>query len=654
MPFNTALSGIRAANDDLRLTGNNIANASTTGFKKSRAEFGDVYSTSVLGSGLDQIGSGVQVQSVSQQFTQGTINFTENVLDLAISGGGFFVMSNGGETSYTRAGTFGLDREGFITSNTQARLQGFPADANGNITSVATDIQIQINNVQPRTTTSVESELNLDSREPVLQTTGTQFISAGNVASNSTNGYGIQNYTVTGPTGATATITTAANDNSLTTATSLNALAGVSATATSSATISTWTADLQVTINGAGIVNTTMSQATADEINALPGLSATYDGITETIALSSTIGDLTFGVAGGTADGDTLVVTGGGGGTQTLELDSGADGVGGGNLDSDTETIVVGGVVTLQIDQDYTFTDTSAATIFSSPSTSFVNNSFDPGDPDTYNHATSVTIYDSLGNPHIMQQFFIKQAYDSTAPLTTTNQPNAWVMAVQIDGQNVGDPVITAPTTPTLATYNLVFNQNGGLDSALSDDILISNWTPIVSNNNGSVPLGPITVASGASLPLPTPATSSNFQILMTDTTQVGSNFEVRSVDQNGLTSGRLAGLNIDDNGFIFARFTNGENRVLAQVALADFGNPQGLQNLGDTSWAETSESGVPVVGGPGTSSLGLVQSGALEDSNVDLSEQLVNLIIAQRNFQASAKTIETADQTTQTIINLR
>ena len=161
-------------------------------------------------------------------------------------------------------------------------------------------------------------------------------------------------------------------------------------------------------------------------------------------------------------------------------------------------------------------------------------------------------------------------------------------------------------------------------------------------------------MAGGFSLPIATPPTSSNFLIELTNTTQVGSDFEVRLVDQNGLTSGRLAGVNIDDTGVIFARYTNGENIVLAQLALADFANTQGLQSAGDTSWTETSESGVPVVGAPGTSSLGFVQSSALEESNVDLSEQLVNLIIAQRNFQANAKTIETADQTTQTIINLR
>ena len=135
MPFNTALSGIRAANDDLRLTGNNIANASTTGFKKSRAEFGDVYSTTVLGSGLNQVGSGVQVQSFAQQFSQGNITFTENILDLAISGSGFFVTDLNGEREYTRAGTLGLDAidrggagSGATTAARRLRSTGLPRD----------------------------------------------------------------------------------------------------------------------------------------------------------------------------------------------------------------------------------------------------------------------------------------------------------------------------------------------------------------------------------------------------------------------------------------------------------------------------------------------------------------------------------------------
>jgi flagellar hook protein FlgE len=658
MPFNTALSGIRAANDDLRLTGNNIANASTTGFKQSRAEFGDVYSTTVLGSGLNQIGSGVQIQDVAQQFSQGNISFTENVLDLAVSGGGFFVTNLNGDQNYTRAGTFGLDDEGYIVNNVNYRLQGFAATGAGNIGSTLGDIQIQARSIQPRTTTGVESEVNLDARETVLQSTGTRFESSGNTATANTNGFGIQNLTFTSPDGSTANITTGANDNSLTTANTLNALGGVTATATSDATITAWQNNQTISINGAAITNTTLSAATATEISNLPGLTATYDAGAGSIRVQSTIGDLSFAVTGGGADGNLFTVTGALGGTQTIENDAGADGVAGGNLDSDTESIVVGGVIQMDIDEGYSLSaDTSVAPIFNNGSSSFVNNAFDPTDPTTYNHSTSVTIYDSLGNSHIMQQYFIKQPFDPSQPETPTNQPNHWQMAIQIDGGNVGEPTLAAPNTPTMAIYDVYFDQNGGLDEALTSTILVSNWTPVISGNASSQPLGPSTVAGGfpPEGPIPTsPVSSSNFIVDLTGTTQVGSTFEVRAVDQDGLTSGRLAGINIDDTGVIFARYTNGENIELAQVALADFSNNQGLQAVGDTSWAETSESGAPIIGGPGTSSLGLIQSGALEESNVELSEQLVNLIIAQRNFQASAKTIETADQTTQTIINLR
>ena len=231
-------------------------------------------------------------------------------------------------------------------------------------------------------------------------------------------------------------------------------------------------------------------------------------------------------------------------------------------------------------------------------------------------------------------------------------------MFVLIDGEDVGDPDTTlAPpqnTEATRAVYNLHFNQDGTLNELLSDDVLISNWVPVDSDGNPTGALGPQNRLQGGTLPIPEPATSSNFEIDMTGTTQFGSDFAVNSVDQNGFTTGRLSGISITSEGFVQARFTNGESQTLGQVVLADFANRQGLQPVGDTMWAENFESGVPNIGAPGTAALGAVQSGAIEESNVDLSEQLVNLIIAQRNFQANSKTIETANQTTQTIINLR
>jgi flagellar hook protein FlgE len=140
----------------------------------------------------------------------------------------------------------------------------------------------------------------------------------------------------------------------------------------------------------------------------------------------------------------------------------------------------------------------------------------------------------------------------------------------------------------------------------------------------------------------------------MLTSTQYGSTFSVNTLKQDGFTSGRLSSIDVDTSGVVFARYTNGRSQPLGQVALSNFANPQGLRQLGDTTWGETFTSGDPIRGSAGTSSFGLIQSGALESSNVDLTQQLVNMITAQRNFQANAQMISTADQVTQTIINIR
>ncbi|MDX9875345.1 MAG: flagellar hook-basal body complex protein, partial [Spongiibacteraceae bacterium] len=167
MSFNVALSGLRAANQDLNVTGNNIANAGTTGFKQSRAEFADVYATSLLGSGARSPGNGVLVADIAQQFTQGNISITNNSLDLAISGQGFFVLQEqGGSRMYTRSGIFGLDKEGYVVGNNGARLQGFGADASGHIVEGAPHaLRIETTDVSPKATTEISMRFNLDSRE---------------------------------------------------------------------------------------------------------------------------------------------------------------------------------------------------------------------------------------------------------------------------------------------------------------------------------------------------------------------------------------------------------------------------------------------------------------------------------------------------------
>lgn len=435
MPFRIALSGLNAASTDLSVISNNIANASTTGFKKSRSEFADVVPAGVNGAGLNAIGAGVNVANVAQNYSQGNLEFTENVLDLAISGQGFFLQSDGGVREYSRAGQFQVDRSGYIVSNSGSRLQAFQPDTAGNITGAIGDLYLDRSDISPSATGALTS-------------------------------------------------------------------------------------------NG--------------------GISA---------------------------------------------------------------------VLNLNANSAASFAPTPAA----GPST------FNPNDPATYNNSTSMSVYDSLGNQLIATMYFRQ-----------TSTPNEWEMHTYLtdnNGSQIEIPIngSTFANDPT----RMIFNNDGTLASI----------TPTVGSF-GTVDLSPVDPGTGAAF--------LDFEIDFSGTTQFGSSFSVASLDQDGFTSGRINGISVSEDGIIQARFTNGQNRVLGQVALANFNNPQGLQQLGDTVWAETAESGAALVGAPNTSTLAAIQSGALEGSNVDLTEQLINMITAQRNFQANAQVISTADQITQTIINIR
>jgi flagellar hook protein FlgE len=181
--------------------------------------------------------------------------------------------------------------------------------------------------------------------------------------------------------------------------------------------------------------------------------------------------------------------------------------------------------------------------------------------------------------------------------------------------------------------------QVGGADT-LTFDTAGNLLTPA----SGLITKGPITVASAADL---------NLTIDVSELTQFGGDFGVNALSQDGYSSGKLVGVTVEDNGILFARYTNGQSVALGQVALAEFTNVQGLQRVGDNAWAATYASGAPRVGTPGTSTLGLIQSGALEESNVELTAELVNLITAQRNYQANAQVISAGDTLTQTILNI-
>ena len=232
---------------------------------------------------------------------------------------------------------------------------------------------------------------------------------------------------------------------------------------------------------------------------------------------------------------------------------------------------------------------------------------FDPANVNSYNRSTSLTTYDSLGAAHTATLYFVKTAV-----------PNEWTTQLYVDGAAVG------------GTNTLQYANTGELTAPAGGQISFPPYTPAT----GAAPM--------------------EMTFDFAQSTQYGNAFNVNSVTQDGYTTGRLIGMDIDSTGVVQARFTNGRSLALGQVAIANFANPQGLQQLGDTSWAETYGSGQVLRGQAGNSGFGLVQSGALEASNVDITEQLVNMITAQRNFQANAQMISTSDAITQTIINIR
>lgn len=455
----------------------------------------------------------------------------------------------------------------------------------------------------------------------------------------------------------TTTVTTLPGESAAEISARFNDVAGISASASTTATLPEAdylnnTGNLAITLNGIRFTSPDL-ESLATEINdsiAFQGISAEVAANTGDLVVTAALGnDLVFSIDS-TDVTDSISIQGINGQPAVLDL-------AGGN-----QAASVGGTVDFILDEDVTLANADAdrTALFGALEvenfTEFQINSFDPSNQETYNSATSVTVFDSLGNSHVMTQYFVKEPFRADE---VGSAPNRWSMYVQIDGVDVGDPDLSLPppqnTLPTQAGYRLQFNEAGQLVDAETPTIHITNWAPTNADGSTTGALGPVNVLEGAQLPVPAdPVVSSNFVIDLASSTQFGSVFSVSSVAQDGFTTGRLSGLDISDTGVIFARYSNGENQILGQVALANFANVQGLKNLGGSGWAETFESGEPVVGSPRSASLGALNSGALEDSNVELSDQLVNLIIAQRNFQASAKTIETVDAVTQTIMNLR
>ena len=420
MSFQQGLSGLNASSKNLEVIGNNIANANTFGAKTARAEFAAVYATALNGSGTNTVGIGTTLSAVAQQFTQGNVSTTENPMDLAINGAGFFQVSDGrSPVSFTRNGQFKIDRDGFIVNNGLERLMGYAADGNGVIQpGQAVPLQLPTGGIDPNPTTRAEMEVNLDARKAVT----------------------------------------------------------------------------------------------------LPAVAPMID---------------------------------------------------------------------------------------------FAN-------ANTYNNATSLTVYDAKGQDVAMSFYFQKAANDQWNVYATSN------------GSTIaGNAAAPLPIT------TITFQSNGS--------------APIVPNAPVAINVPASTNAVGAQTePI------NGLLLDLSGATQFGSAYGVTDLRQDGYTAGLLTSIAVEPNGIIMARYSNGQSKPSGQIEIANFRNPQGLQPLGDNGWARTHASGDPVIGVPGDGNLGVLQAGALEESNIDLTGELVSMITAQRIYQANAQTIKTQDQVLQTLVNLR
>lgn len=415
----TATTGMDANSTQLSVIGDNIANMNTVGFKKGTVAFGDVLSQSITNvAGTAQVGRGVFVQEVAPLMTQGAFETTENALDLAIDGDGFFAVSDNGAQYYTRAGNFAVNRDGFITNPDDLRLQGYLADAAGNITGTTGDLQLTATQNPARMTGLASVSVNLDASAPV-QT-------------------------------------------------------------------------------------------------------------------------------------DPFTLDGDGNGT--------------------------------------------------------------PNDPLNYNSSTTLTVYDSQGGSHQVTLYYCKTA------------ANIWdVHDVYEDPANPGQLIEATAGNP----QTLTFDESGVLTSS------VSAGSPVFDFGGGV-----------------TAAQSINFD--HTGTMQYASNFAVLALDQDGYSSGALKNLIISDDGVMTGNFTNGQTRLIGQVAMAKFIAPTELVKLGRNLYGESFDSGQPIVSAPGTSGLGRVASNTLELSNVDLAVEFVKMISAQRGFQANSRIITTTDELMQEVVNLK
>lgn len=540
MAFQQGLSGLNTSSKALDVISNNIANASTVGFKGGQAQFADVYAASLGIGGASQVGIGAALSNVQQQFSQGNISNSNNPLDIAINGSGFFRLQKNVDDqtiSYTRNGQYHLDAEGYIVNAQGNNLTGYPIDNGVTNRSMLLPVQLDTTGVNPLATGSattnpgIQTQINFDDRDK----------------------------------------------KSLTSATPNN--------------LAPWGANSTFPPNNLNTFNYSTSITIYDQKGNSHALSMYFTRVGNSAATvpAKNLWEAHFvlddkDVTGQMLAGANTTYTG----VPTLEF--GADG----------KILTTGFSATNTI----TSTETIAANL-----TNGNNLGFAPA-------TGSITFTDLNGNP--VGPYV--EGVDYTVTATGIAYPGTTTIT---NGQGL---IISYSASANPANPALALGSNFTLD----------------------------TTALAAAYPQFAQLFPNNVPINFENSTLFGSGYDVNKLVQDGYPYGRLSGVSVSPDGVLQGNYSNGQTKKIAQIALVDFISPTGLASLGNNQWAETAASGQALVGDPGTGNRGVLQSSRVEDANVDLTQELVNMITQQRNYQANAQSIKTQDQIMQTLVNLR
>ncbi len=591
MGFSTALSGLKASATTLSVTGNNIANSQTAGFKESRAQFGDVYVSSLGATGKTAVGSGVRVSSVAQQFKQGNIEPTGNALDLAISGDGFFAMGDLVDpiiptkpleaTSYTRNGAFHVNDKGNVVDDNGRYLLAFKPTgttvAEGFDVGVKLPLLIKTDQGSPTATTNIDMKLNLNGS---AQAAVTPFA-----------------FTTPGTSPYIPDPKTYTHTTSITSYDALGNAHIVSTYFCKTNVPNEW--DAYTFIDGRSL-----QPGVQEDVYAVPPVVATGAVALPEGTITTQPTKVIFDEKGNLSKISPIATI--------ADLARSAAAL----------AKVKSNVAAADAVSKATFATQAAATVASSQA------AFDAAD----------------AIPKI----------DGVIPASVTAAADTLARAtLALDAANTAAQVATDAAAAAKTDYDTKLADVTTAEAAETEAAVqaaAAGKTGATKTMNTKVDFGAVDIAA---INPDLKVSSMTFSVDFSGSTQFSTPFTVNDLKQDGLPVGNLTGLDVDKTGVIFAKYSNGFAKPIGQVALARFTDSQSLAKVGNTTWLATSDSGAPIYGAGGDNNFGLIRSSSIENSNVDLSEQLVKLIVAQQAYQANSQTITTEKSLVETVLRI-